>query len=76
MHNVVRKATEYTPIHIIQLIHNTLNNLTHTVVNIRTSLYTEYSENILSANIKVFKGEIEGKRPRGRPRRRWIDNFK
>ena len=25
---------------------------------------------------RVFKGEIEGKRPRGRPRRRWIDNFK
>ena len=25
---------------------------------------------------KVFKGEINGKRPRGRPRRRWIDNFK
>ena len=25
---------------------------------------------------KGFKGEIEGKRPRGRPRRRWIDNFK
>ena len=24
---------------------------------------------------RVFKGEIEGKRPRGRPRRRWIDNF-
>ena len=23
----------------------------------------------------VFKGEIEGKRPRGRPRRGWIDNF-
>ena len=25
---------------------------------------------------KVFKGEIEGKRPRGRPRRKWIGNFK
>ena len=25
---------------------------------------------------RVFKGEIEGKRPRGRPQRRWIDNFK
>ena len=24
---------------------------------------------------KVFKGEIERKRPRGRPRRGWIDNF-
>ena len=23
---------------------------------------------------KVFKGKIEGKRPRGRPRRRWIDS--
>ena len=25
---------------------------------------------------KVFIGEIEGKRPRGRPRRKWIDNLK
>ena len=25
---------------------------------------------------KVFKGELEGKRPRGRRRKRWIDNFK
>ena len=25
---------------------------------------------------KVFVGEMEGKRPRGRPRLRWIDNFK
>ena len=25
---------------------------------------------------RVFKGEIEGKRPRGRLRRRWIDNIK
>ena len=25
---------------------------------------------------KVFKGELEGKRPRGRPQRQWIDNFK
>ena len=25
---------------------------------------------------KVFRGELEGKRPRGRPQRRWIDNFK
>ena len=24
---------------------------------------------------KVFRGELEGKRPRGRPQR-WIDNFK
>ena len=24
---------------------------------------------------KVFKDEVEGKRPRGRPRKRWIDNF-
>ena len=24
---------------------------------------------------KVFKGELEGKRPRGRLWRRWIDNF-
>ena len=25
---------------------------------------------------KVFVGEMEGKRPRGRPHLRWIDNFK
>ena len=25
---------------------------------------------------KVLVGEMEGKRPRGRPRLRWIDNFK
>ena len=25
---------------------------------------------------KVFVGEMEGKRPRGRPRLRWIDSFK
>ena len=25
---------------------------------------------------KVIKGELEGKRPRGRLWRRWIDNFK
>ena len=25
---------------------------------------------------KVFKGELEGKRPKGRPWRRWSDNFK
>ena len=25
---------------------------------------------------KVFAGEMEGKRPRGRPHLRWIDNFK
>ncbi len=25
---------------------------------------------------KVFEDEVEGKRPRGRPRKRWIDNFK
>ena len=25
---------------------------------------------------KVFVGDMEGKRPRGRPRLRWIDNFK
>ena len=25
---------------------------------------------------QVYKGELEGKRPRGRLQRRWIDNFK
>ena len=25
---------------------------------------------------KIFEGEIGGKRPRGRPRLRWTDNFK
>ena len=25
---------------------------------------------------KIFEGEMEGKRPRGRPRMRWTDNFK
>ena len=25
---------------------------------------------------KVYVGEIEGRRPRGRPRMRWSDNFK
>ena len=25
---------------------------------------------------KIFEGEIAGKRPRGRPRLRWTDNFK
>ena len=25
---------------------------------------------------RVFEDEVEGKRPRGRPRKRWIDNFK
>ena len=25
---------------------------------------------------RVFKDEVEGKRPRGRPCKRWIDNFK
>ena len=24
----------------------------------------------------IFDGEMEGKRPRGRPRMRWTDNFK
>ena len=25
---------------------------------------------------EVFTGDLEGKRPRGRPLRRWLDNFK
>ena len=25
---------------------------------------------------KIFEGEMAGKRPRGRPRMRWTDNFK
>ena len=25
---------------------------------------------------KIFDGEMQGKRPRGRPRLRWTDNFK
>ena len=28
------------------------------------------------ATMKIFVGEMEGKRPRGRPRLKWTENFK